>query len=83
MRGSLASLFMVAWFSMLVATIHSNTKHSQPEIFAFFAVELNCIISGLLEAGSIESGIPSKGRRVFQALVLTATVAYFIVIFVT
>lgn len=74
----MTSLFMLAWLSFLVALLHVFSVRSILEKASFSTVEAICLSAALMEAGYLESGSHTAGRRIVQAAALLVSLAYMV-----
>jgi len=72
---------MVVWLSVLAALMH--LAHKAPfETITFTLLELSCLVCGALEAGAIESGVPSPALFPSR-IAMTVTVALYVTVLAT
>ena len=72
------SITILVWMTIICTIIHQNIYHVAFEYITYDITMLCCVLSILIEAGSIESGKPSKLRRPTQALSLVLFMIYVI-----
>lgn len=72
----MTSLVVLAWMSLTSAVLHLGASGPPAEPWMHLAVQVLALLAMVVEAGSLESGRPSRWRRPTQALVLFAFVAY-------
>ncbi len=72
----MTSLVVLAWMSLTSAVLHIKTPVLPTEPWVHLSVQALILLAVVLEAGSLESGRPSRWRRPSQALALFAFIAY-------
>jgi hypothetical protein len=66
---------MAVWLSVLGAAVHA-VHGSRREAPAFALLELACLACGALEAGAVESGVPSRALMPSRIAMTVSAVAY-------
>jgi hypothetical protein len=72
----MTSLAVLAWMSLTSAILHFGAPDLPAEPWIHLSLQVSVLLAILIEAGSLESGRPSRWRRPTQMLALLAFIIY-------